>query len=300
MTSVFSRACGHSTDLSPAPAPFTPDLAPAYGRCYAAMSTHPICYSPANLWAWAGTLQVDIRLAAGLAWLRYRQSDGLHATAPVGDWAAADWRALEPELLGTGRFDSVTEDLLAIWRQQLSCRIEVTECRDAWEYLCHAADLAEYPGTAFRRQRRQVRLYVRECGEPDLRPLEPGDSAAMLALSRRWLAGRADRPDSGGEVDRGTEVEALGRLLAHWTAFGLTGMGLRLNGELAAFSLGARLDARTMGILYQKADPGIPGASQVILQAFARSAAKICPVLNLAEDLGLEGLRFFKTGLRPF
>ncbi|MDO5537819.1 MAG: phosphatidylglycerol lysyltransferase domain-containing protein [Desulfovibrionaceae bacterium] len=281
------------------PAAFSPWLLPAYSDCFAAMGAHPINYAPATVWAWAETLQIDVRFAGGLAWLRCNLQDGTHALAPVGPWQEADWKAMEPDLIETGRFENVPETLLRQWQTALSCRIDFEESRDNWEYLYNAGELAAYSGSAYRMQRNNAHAYVREHGAPDVRFLGPADIPAMMSLSRRWLDGGGERSEHEPELTRNNEVDSMRRVLALWEQFSLVALGLWLNGELIAFDLGVRLDDGVMGVLYEKASPGVRGAFQVMVQAFASAMGGEYPLLNRAEDMGMEGLRFSKTMYRP-
>jgi hypothetical protein len=54
-----------------------------------------------------------------------------------------------------------------------------------------------------------------------------------------------------------------------------------------------------MAVLYEKAEPGLRGAFQVMTRAFARTAASGHSLLNRAEDMGDPGIRNAKMLYRP-
>ena len=119
----------------------------------------------------------------------------------------------------------------------------------------------------------------------------------MLDLAERWRAGHGDsRVES--PVIRG-ELRSLARTCEQWDRLDLTARGVYLDGRLAAFSIGHALDAATMGVLYEKAEPGLRGAFPVMTSCFARTAGAGKSLLNRAEDMGKPGLRNAKMLYRP-
>jgi len=273
-------------------APFSLEWAQSYKALYAAMPVHPLAPCLPNLWAWKEWMELEIRFAHGLAWLRCRRL-GLHYLAPVGPWNDVDWRPLQAELKRMGVIHQVPEPLANLWRSVPGCQAEITENRDYWEYLYAAEDLSRLSGNRYHMQRNHVNAYIREHGEPDVRELCAADSPAILDLAGRWRESRPDSPIVRGEMD------SLTRICAQWDQLDLTARGVYLDGRLAAFSIGHVLDAATVGVLYEKAEPGLRGAFPVMASSFARTAASGKSLLNRAEDMGEPGLRKAKMLYRP-
>lgn len=266
--------------------------ADAYRPLYAAMPTHPLAFSLPNLWAWRDWMELEIRFAHGLAWLRCLRYEPRYL-APVGAWNDVDWTTLQSELKRLGAIYQVPEPLARLWETRLSCPVEVTENRDFWEYLYTTEDLAKLAGKRYHMQRNHVNAYIREHGEPDVRELGAADIPAMLELTHRWQAAHADAPTLQAEHD------SLRRICDKWTLLDLTARGLYLDGRLAAFSIGHVLDDTTTGVLYEKAEPGLRGAFPVMTSFFARTAGAGKALLNRAEDMGEPGMRNAKMLYRP-
>jgi hypothetical protein len=284
---------GSRSVLPPAEyAPFSLEWAHAYKPLFAAMPTHPLAFSLPNLWAWKEWMGLEIRFTAGLAWLRCLRY-GPRYLAPAGPWNDVDWPALRADLKRMGAIHQVPELLARLWETRLACPVEAVENRDSWEYLYVTADLAELAGKRYHMQRNHVNAYTREHGEPDVRELGAADIPAMLELARRWHEGHADSP-----IVR-VEIESLARICDQWDRLELTAGGVCLDGRLAAFSIGHVLDAATMGVLYEKAEPGLRGAFPVMTSFFARTAGAGKALLNRAEDMGAPGLRKAKMLYRP-
>ena len=74
---------------------------------------------------------------------------------------------------------------------------------------------------------------------------------------------------------------------------------LRIDGKLAAFTLGEQIDEEIAVIHIEKADSNIPGLYTIINQQFVEHAWTHVKYINREEDMGLEGLRQAKEGYCP-
>ena len=272
---------------------FSLDYAQPYQALYATMSAHTLAYSLPNLWAWGEYMGLEMRFAQGFAWMRCMKDD-VHILAPVGPWESVDWRILQADLVAAGEICQAPEPLVQLWQQQLTAPMDVTENRNSWEYLYKAEDLAALGGKRYHMQRNHVNAYVREHGEPDLRTLGPDNIPAMLELTARWQEEHTSTESSRAEV------ASLQRICGQWDALGLITEGLFLDNRLTAFAVGRELDDATMGVFYEKAEPGLRGAFPVMASAFSRLAMERGKsVINRAEDMGEEGIRKSKMLYRP-
>ena len=78
-----------------------------------------------------------------------------------------------------------------------------------------------------------------------------------------------------------------------------SGLLLRLDGVVIAFTVGAPIGCDTFDIIGEKADADIVGAYQAINQAFAAQIAENYLYINREEDMGLPGLRRAKESYHP-
>ena len=88
----------------------------------------------------------------------------------------------------------------------------------------------------------------------------------------------------------------------HFEALGLEGGLIRINGSVAAFTIGDRLNGDTYDVHFEKAYAGIQGAYAMINREFARWVREHHPdikYLNREEDMGVEGLRKAKESYYP-
>ena len=85
----------------------------------------------------------------------------------------------------------------------------------------------------------------------------------------------------------------------YFNELGLTGGVIRIGGDVAAFTIGEKLNNETFCVHIEKADTQYNGIYVGINNSFARAAAAGYKYINREEDLGLEGLRRSKQSYHP-
>ena len=104
--------------------------------------------------------------------------------------------------------------------------------------------------------------------------------------------------DTGDEYLR-QEKESIAELLENFDYLKLMGAKLTVDKNLAAFTIGERLNPDTAVIHIEKANVDYKGAYTVINQHFARDFLSCFKYINREEDMGLEGLRKAKQSYCP-
>jgi hypothetical protein len=74
---------------------------------------------------------------------------------------------------------------------------------------------------------------------------------------------------------------------------------IRVEGEIRAFCMGSPINATTFDILFENAEHAYTGIFQVLEQEFIARNLTSYRYVNREEDLGIPGLRFAKSNLRP-
>lgn len=88
-------------------------------------------------------------------------------------------------------------------------------------------------------------------------------------------------------------------LLENYPTYGLLGGALYIENDIAAFAIGELIND-TLFVHVERADHGIRGAYQMIMNLFAAHYAKLgTKYINREEDVGDEGLRNAKNALHP-
>lgn len=107
------------------------------------------------------------------------------------------------------------------------------------------------------------------------------------------------RRNCGKDVGLCHEYLAVQELFAHYAKVGVVGAAIRIKGEIAAFTVGDRLNSITAVVHFEKAMPEVQGPYQVINQWFCRNRLSGFEFINREQDLGIDGLRQTKESNFP-
>ena len=115
-------------------------------------------------------------------------------------------------------------------------------------------------------------------------------------MQTRWCTWR----DCENDDTLAAENKAIARVLDHWQQLpDVTGGALRVNNELAAYTVAEAMPDDTLVIHFEKGAPQFKGSYQAINQIFLENDDSRKPVVNREQDLGDEGLRKAKLSYHP-
>ena len=170
----------------------------------------------------------------------------------------------------------------------------VVEDRDNADYVYRREDLATLAGRHFTKKRNHINqcLAAYDCR---YEIITQETVAECLAMQDRWCAAR----DCKAEPGLCGEYRAIEETLRHYTEFGLTGGGIRIEGTIEAFTVGEELNPSTAVCHFEKAMPEFHGLAQLINQWFAKNNLADFAYVNREQDLGIPGLRRAKESYSP-
>ncbi|MHB0935314.1 MAG: DUF2156 domain-containing protein [Armatimonadota bacterium] len=247
-------------------------------------------YTFTNLFAWAESSHYQLaRFEDGL--LIRKEADG-HASflQPLmpGDADAAVQACLD----AAGTIGRVGEDFLA--RLDLAKLPAVREDRDDFDYVYSVPELIALHGPKYH-DKKNLLHQLDKAADWQYRPMTPELIERSLPFQHHWCQERNCTENEG--LLR--EHCATFRMLTNFTALGLKGGAIEIDGRLAAITLGEPLNADTCVIHIEKAMGGLPGLYQAINREFLRDACADYAFVNREQDLGLPGLRKAKLSYNP-
>lgn len=162
-----------------------------------------------------------------------------------------------------------------------------------FDYVYRTADLAGLKGKKYDGKRNRIHKFEREHG---YRYIEVGGDCLVdcRRLLDEWLEAKA-----GNGWDLEAQRAVVGEALSHFAELGLKGGGIEVEGRLAAFSIGARLNPDTAVIMIEIVDPAFDGLAQLMNREFVRNAWSGLAAVNREQDLGIDGLRKAKQSYHP-
>lgn len=275
---------------------FTPvslDGQTEYNRLLAMCAQKASDYSFVNLWGWGREYGLEWSFCEKYVLIRQTIPDLVY-WAPVGDWAGADWKALQNDLPQDTCFSRIPEELKNIWEARLE-GVRVRECREHWDYLYDRAELTELKGRKFHNKKNLLNQFVREY-DATFVGLDEKTVECALAMQTDWFLWR------NSENDRTLEAEnrAIVKVMHDWSRLGsLMGGGIVVDGKMIAYTIAEALDEKSVLIHFEKGCPLFKGVYQAINQMFLEHCAQGFSIVNREQDLGDEGLRKAKLSYNP-
>ncbi|HCU53955.1 MAG TPA: ribonuclease HII [Gammaproteobacteria bacterium] len=170
------------------------------------------------------------------------------------------------------------------------------------DYIYRTQDLIELKGNAYKTKRNEINQFRRAYPNHELVPFSQEHESAARQLVNTWMQQRLQTiPDGSFENfvhNLEMERKAIQRAISLYDELKLEGLSLFINGQLAGFTFGERLNRDVANVLIEKTDFNIQGAAQYLFREFSKVFAD-CTYINVGDDLGFENLRRVKMSYRP-
>lgn len=166
--------------------------------------------------------------------------------------------------------------------------------RDHFDYVYATTELINLAGRNYHQKRNHLNSFQR-AHRHTYAPLTSEHLPACLDLAEKWCEIRRCAED----LNLMHEWEAIKEALAHFAHLDLVGGVIFVEDRLEAFTVGELLNADTVVIHLEKANPEIRGLYAAINQAFLEHSWREIPWVNREQDLGEPGLRQAKLSYHP-
>ena len=169
--------------------------------------------------------------------------------------------------------------------------------RDGWDYLYDINRLADLGGKKLHGKRNHIHRFEERYPDWQVEEISMDNLMECAEMDLEWNR-RYRSLDASGEAEeaqtRLDERHALSRAFTYYEALGLSGLLLRVEGQVAAFTIGSPIGSDTFDIHFEKAYSELQGAYPMVNREFARWLRAHRPGLcwlNREDDMGMEGLR---------
>ncbi|MDG6256329.1 MAG: phosphatidylglycerol lysyltransferase domain-containing protein [Methanomicrobiaceae archaeon] len=166
--------------------------------------------------------------------------------------------------------------------------------RDFFDYVYTTAELATLPGKKYLSIRRHLNRFRSNCLY-DVEAITADNLADVREFLEKWCVWKEcdENPVLGNE--KGAVMFAMD----HFCALDLSGLLLRVDGQVSAMAIYEMLDRDTAVVHFEKALPDCPGIYKGINQETARTLFDEARCINRESDLGVPGLREAKLRYHP-
>ncbi len=191
------------------------------------------------------------------------------------------------------RITGITENSLSLLGELFHDSFDYTCSRNDSDYIYNTSDLTELAGRKYHSKRNHLKRF-RELNY-DFSLINEKDFDDCITFSATEYNERVDQNDHSFVA----EQYAINTFFNHYFDFGLSGGIIRIDGRIAAFTIGEGINSDTFCVHIEKANTGYNGIYAGINNLFASSAAYGYKYINREEDLGIDGLRKAKLSYHP-
>ncbi|MCC2253786.1 phosphatidylglycerol lysyltransferase domain-containing protein [Ruminococcus sp. CLA-AA-H200] len=174
-------------------------------------------------------------------------------------------------------------------------RFSIEYNRDYADYVYETEKLATLAGKKLHGKRNHINKFMKLYPDWSYETLSDDNVEECFQMALQW------RNDNGCEDDPEKNAEMCVALnsLRLYKELGMTGGVLRVNGKIAAFTVGEPLCDDTFVVHIEKAYADVEGAYPMINQQFVQHECMNYKYVNREDDTGAEGLRKAKLSYRP-
>ncbi len=176
-------------------------------------------------------------------------------------------------------------------------RFEYKRQRSVYDYIYKSEKLINLSGKRLQSKRNHInRFNAQQAGWKYISVTEnPNEVARCKEMLQKWYDINKESSDESLDED----FKATSVFLDNFEALELRGGAIEVDGEIIAFSMGARLSEDTFIVHVEKAFASIQGAYPIINQQFVLNEASEFTYINREEDMGFPSLRKAKMSYRP-
>ena len=193
------------------------------------------------------------------------------------------------------RFKNITNDNMAVLEKLFPDSFCYTEKRNASDYIFLREKLVTLAGKKYHSKRNHIARF-KDNSNWTYETITDKNIDECYEMSMNWLK---EFRESENTESYKNEINAIRLALKHFHELEFDGGLLRLNGFIAALTMGERLNCDTYVIHIEKALHNIQGAYPFINQQFAERLPSDIKYINREDDLGDEGLRRSKLSYYP-
>jgi hypothetical protein len=174
------------------------------------------------------------------------------------------------------------------------------------DYVYNIDDLIELKGNNYHTKRNEINKFKKVYPNFEVELLEPKTHEDdIIELFNRWVINRMKYMPKV-EIDQfldGLNYErfAIKRLIKYFAKLELIGIVLKIDGKMAGFTIGEKLNETTSTILIEKTEFEILGSAQFIFREFCKVLKDEHKTIfiNAGDDMGFENLKKVKLSYRP-
>lgn len=188
----------------------------------------------------------------------------------------------------------VVDTKMKEWISKEFPRLKFFEHRDYFDYVYLSSDLADLPGTNYAKIRNRLNKFKKNY-KYTTEIISEENMDEVNEFLKRWCLWK----DCESDIVLENERKAIVYSMAHFFDLGLSGLVIRINGNIEALAVYEKMNPDTAVVHYEKGSPYFDGIYKAINMETAKILQKDFLFINREEDMGIPGLRQAKLSYRP-
>ncbi|MBV7274255.1 DUF2156 domain-containing protein [Clostridiaceae bacterium UIB06] len=171
----------------------------------------------------------------------------------------------------------------------------IKEDRDNFDYLYEAEKLIKLSGKKLHGKKNHYNSFVKEYSYEVKEIIGEKVISDVIRAAEKWYC-----ENNNNDKMLYYETAAIKDLVQNMDLFNLKGIAVYVEDQVAAFSLGEKLNDKLAVIHVEKGDMNYRGVYSFINKTFVDMCFSDVKIINREQDLGIEGLRKAKLSYYPF
>lgn len=191
-------------------------------------------------------------------------------------------------------FRDIEEDFLSQLQGLFGDKVEYLEDTNDFDYIYSTAELIELSGKKFHGKKNHFNSFVKNYDYEikDIKEESIGEQCIFFA--RQWLQNK-----DSDSYQLQYELKVIEDMILNLDKLNLEGMAVKVNNEIAAFTLGEKFNDDMAVIHIEKGNNDYKGVYAFINKMFLSKYFYNVTTVNRQEDLGVKGLRKAKESYNP-
>lgn len=192
-------------------------------------------------------------------------------------------------------FRYIPEEDLDKFRRLKNFDISYSFTDDDSDYLYEKKTFLELSGNSARHKREHYNYFLIHYPDHSYEALSLENMELCMDVMNKWCF---DRDCSGCRF--GCEKKMVRKILDNFKKLDCIGCIVKVNGVPSSFIIGEKINNSVMMYYFAKADKSIYGLNVFTFMEFGKRVPDEIKFFNLAEDMGLPGLRQYKQIFKPY
>lgn len=259
-------------------------------------------YSFTTLYLWRKYCKVEYAVTHNTLIIKKTQEDkGTYFMQPIG-YNENNIREVISELIIYKNnhpemkvlFRDIEESFINVLNDILNKDIIIKEDENNFDYIYSAEELANLSGKKYHSKKNHYNQFIKSY---NVEIKEINDEEVMndcFELSQRWFDKEKEKTS-----ELVFELQGIKELLENKDYLRIDTIAVYVEGKIAGFSIGERVNNKMAIIHIEKCDPEYQGVYAYINRTFVMEKYSDLRYINREEDLGIEGLRKAKMSYNP-